>query len=405
MPAAARLADPIGHTCALGGFLAGALIGVAAAAVAAVAIGAVATAAAAEIASGGLATPLIAGAAVTAGEFAANMIVGGSLMALGDSLGEAIGASMMGPPTGSIMAGSPNVLINGRPAARVMDSVACSLHGTPDAIGQGASGVFINGLPAARVGDKIVCGGVIVSGSGNVIIGSTAKTMAPIQPEISSGARLAVTLLSVLPGAIGLGRAIWPGLMSIADSGFLASAKTGAKAIGESLESRANARGPLTWIKGKFAKNGQNQEVTPPQKATILSGHGGWKSGALVVPKGTKLHFYSEHGATITDRLGNVIETNGDLSKVYKRTYSEGEVVHNYTLYPPGNLNIKGGTTVQTPTKLSELLKPNMGDVHWAACTHVPGHAAANISYDVKGIYETSQDSAGKTVWKNLKTY
>lgn len=239
MPGAGRVGDPIAHTQALGGFLAGALIGVAAAAAAAVVIGAVATAAAAEIASGGLATPLVAGVAVTAGEFVTNMVVGGSLMSLGEELGETFGGSMMGPPTGTIISGSPNVFINGRPAARVLDPVACAAHGDPDAIAQGSTDVFINGLPAARIGDKIVCGGVIIGGSGNVTIGGGTVTAASIKSEISPWARRAALLLSLAPGGFGLARALGPALRGIAEDGLLATAKAGVASLGRAMEERA----------------------------------------------------------------------------------------------------------------------------------------------------------------------
>lgn len=79
------------------------------------------------------------------------------------------------PPT-SITAGSPNVSIEGSPAARLGDSLAphdcgnCASHGRAIAVGSGS--VSINGKPAARVSDAIDCGGVIVSGAGTVSIGN-----------------------------------------------------------------------------------------------------------------------------------------------------------------------------------------------------------------------------------------
>ncbi|MAY41464.1 MULTISPECIES: PAAR domain-containing protein [unclassified Neptuniibacter] len=89
---------------------------------------------------------------------------------LGDT---ASGHGCFPPPP--IISASPNVFTNGLPAARVSDPAAahgcssCSPHSR--AISAGSSTVFINGLPAARLGDAISCGGVIISGSGNVLIG------------------------------------------------------------------------------------------------------------------------------------------------------------------------------------------------------------------------------------------
>ena len=72
--------------------------------------------------------------------------------------------------------GAPTVLINGIPAVTTSDFTAphtigtppfCSTHASPII---SASTVLINGKPAGRIGDS-VCAGTITSGSANVIIG------------------------------------------------------------------------------------------------------------------------------------------------------------------------------------------------------------------------------------------
>ncbi|KHS78603.1 type VI secretion system PAAR protein [Pectobacterium brasiliense] len=96
-------------------------------------------------------------------------------------------------PETPITEGSPNVIINGQPAARKGDAVL--LHDCPNTphglhsrkIAEGSSTVIINGKPAARIGDSINCGGVIISGSGNVIIGD-----APYKSPVQDCARQAV---------------------------------------------------------------------------------------------------------------------------------------------------------------------------------------------------------------------
>lgn len=66
------------------------------------------------------------------------------------------------PVTGPIQTGSPNVLINGQPAARVGDTgqhAACCGPNT-FTVGSGDSEVLIDGKPAARIGDRTDhCGG------------------------------------------------------------------------------------------------------------------------------------------------------------------------------------------------------------------------------------------------------
>jgi len=74
-----------------------------------------------------------------------------------------------GHGTPAIQSGSPDVLINGLPAARLGDTTGC---------GQTISGaysttVFINGKNAVTLGSTLSHGGVIIGGSGDVLIGDT----------------------------------------------------------------------------------------------------------------------------------------------------------------------------------------------------------------------------------------
>ncbi|MBT1070825.1 PAAR domain-containing protein [Pelotalea chapellei] len=58
---------------------------------------------------------------------------------------------------------------NGRPAARVGDSVSCSKHGTVSIV-SGSQNTQHDGKSAARVGDKTSCGATILEGSDSVLI-------------------------------------------------------------------------------------------------------------------------------------------------------------------------------------------------------------------------------------------
>jgi uncharacterized Zn-binding protein involved in type VI secretion len=68
-------------------------------------------------------------------------------------------------PAGGAAEGSPDVMIGGKPAARVGDVGA---NGAP--LVEGSPNVFINGRPAAIAGGGGNCGGVVVGGSSNVFI-------------------------------------------------------------------------------------------------------------------------------------------------------------------------------------------------------------------------------------------
>ncbi|QSR43228.1 type VI secretion system PAAR protein [Aeromonas dhakensis] len=77
----------------------------------------------------------------------------------------------------AITAGSPDVFIDGIPAARVGDPLAP--HDKPNnpphprTIASGSSTVLVNGKPLAITGGAVDCGGVII-GSGTVIVGDQA---------------------------------------------------------------------------------------------------------------------------------------------------------------------------------------------------------------------------------------
>lgn len=81
---------------------------------------------------------------------------------------------------GPITQGEANVLFNGKPVA-TMGSM-CTCVGPPDMIVQGNPTVLINGKAIACVGDMTAHGGVIVSGSSNIIIGSGGSSPTTIIP-------------------------------------------------------------------------------------------------------------------------------------------------------------------------------------------------------------------------------
>lgn len=73
---------------------------------------------------------------------------------------------------GTIAAGSPDVIVNGSPVARIGDAV--SGHGDPPHAGPtmaaGSGSVFANGIGVSRAGDSATCGHP-AGGSSDVIVG------------------------------------------------------------------------------------------------------------------------------------------------------------------------------------------------------------------------------------------
>ncbi len=137
-----------------------------------------------------------------------------------------------------------------------------------------------------------------------------------------------------------------------------------------------------------------DQPVADPGGAGLprhtISGHGAYSPahGQATVPAGTSITVYAEHGSIITDELGNLIETGGDTSGVYSKTFHAGEELPDYTIYPPDDLNIMGTPqTVSRPTLLSELVHDGMGPVDLAVCTYDPTCPTGKV-YDVDGIFD-----------------
>ena len=131
------------------------------------------------------------------------------------------------------------------------------------------------------------------------------------------------------------------------------------------------------------------------ERRVTISGHGAYRplDGEITVPRATTITVYAEHGSSITDGLGNLIESAGDTSGVYSHTFYAGERVPNYTIYPPDGLSIVGTPiTVISPTLISELVQESMGSVHLAVCTF-DATCPTGLVYDVDGILDESTNT------------
>ncbi|MDK1473071.1 hypothetical protein QNO07_06490 [Streptomyces sp. 549] len=112
---------------------------------------------------------------------------------------------------------------------------------------------------------------------------------------------------------------------------------------------------------------------------TVLAGHGFLESraGVLTVPPGTSISFYVQHGERIPGLNGVAVESGVYPKGGYVETFHAGDQIPNYTLGSPqarlgeGFSVMEESTTVANRTKLSELLRPGMGEIHWAACREV----------------------------------
>ena len=74
-----------------------------------------------------------------------------------------------GPITGP---GTPNILVNEKPAAVMGDS--CTCVGPPDMVVQGTANVFFNDAPVVCQGDMTAHGGIVTQGEPNIIISTSS---------------------------------------------------------------------------------------------------------------------------------------------------------------------------------------------------------------------------------------
>lgn len=90
------------------------------------------------------------------------------------------------PPT-PIVSGSPDVWIDGLPAARVGDPLAPHAKPKhpphPRQIASGSTTVLVNGKPMAITGSAVDCGGVII-GSGSVVVGDQFPAGKSVEPPL-----------------------------------------------------------------------------------------------------------------------------------------------------------------------------------------------------------------------------
>ncbi|WP_078968964.1 DUF4157 domain-containing protein [Streptomyces sp. MMG1522] len=200
---------------------------------------------------------------------------------------------------------------------------------------------------------------------------------------------------------------------------------SGAPRTGETSIQRAP--GPAAeknrpWITHQNPNDDWEADDSAPARTDglVLSGHGEWRAvqGYFRTPAGTKVHFYTQHGMVVPDNLGGEVEQGteqrGNVEQGQhpgaSRTVPGGRSVQNYEISYPSGLRIKGDPVIATPAGggydvefhpetpaavtinvasltdprlaghsvvftrtmlLSDILEPNMGDVHFAACRFV----------------------------------
>ncbi|WP_143615417.1 RHS repeat-associated core domain-containing protein, partial [Streptomyces sparsogenes] len=112
-----------------------------------------------------------------------------------------------------------------------------------------------------------------------------------------------------------------------------------------------------------------------PDGEEVIAGHGVIAAGdgtPARVPEGTSVVMYSYHGEPLYEMDLRAIIAGRPHMEV-KEVYGPGELLPDYELHPPDGLELQGSPiiTEKNPVRLSFMLDPNMGRVHWAACRSV----------------------------------
>ncbi len=176
-PKPATVGMEIAHSSPFAGALCGLLAGVIAGAACAAAVALV-------VGTGGLAAPILLGAAAGLGGSFVGSIVNGFF-------------SKQAEVTGKIISGSPNVFFENKPVARVSDPVSCSKHSNPPQIAEGSETISVNSLPLARIGHKTTCGATIQSGCDTIYADSTTGQYGPIDSQMTETEQAIVSLAEI----------------------------------------------------------------------------------------------------------------------------------------------------------------------------------------------------------------
>nr|WP_234359176.1 RHS repeat-associated core domain-containing protein [Plantactinospora sp. BC1] len=150
-------------------------------------------------------------------------------------------------------------------------------------------------------------------------------------------------------------------------------------AVGGAVASQVAGRGVGGALSRSLARPSGRPGPAPPRRVVeggrpdgerVFAGHGehSLSNGNFTVPEGTRVAVYARYGQSLDDTQGFAVES-GSSSVRAVRVYESGESMPNFTLMPPSNLRIRANSqTVEAPTLLSDLVRPNMGRCHWAAC-------------------------------------
>ncbi len=146
---------------------------------------------------------------------------------------------------GPVLLTSPTVFIGGLPAARAgIDLVACVKHSVPPLIAEGSDSITIEGFPAARINDKVACGAALKQGITTVMLGGEKVQMVKIDDEFAwwqKGILIAIDYLIPPSNCLKQGLCKLPGALL-----------KGGKNLGNLLKSGSKTVASLTKSAGKY---------------------------------------------------------------------------------------------------------------------------------------------------------
>ncbi len=220
----------------------------------------------------------------------------------------------------------------------------------------------LTGLAEATARGAVIggIGGALMPGAGNAVARAAG---------LSGAARVGTS--AAVNAAVGAGYAwaVNTALCRPTNPTDLLLGALGGAASG--LVGPATTRGSTPTF-GPGAGAGRAESVTRAgrtDQSSVITGHGYYVrgSGDFQVPQGTWLYFYTQDGRRLSDSIGLAVETGQGIRPV--EIFVPGSMVPDYTVAPPSGLNISGQSiSVTEPTRLSNIVRPNMGPCHAAIC-------------------------------------
>jgi hypothetical protein len=248
------------------------------------------------------------------------------------------------------------------PSLPVIEVQPRNAGGVTQAVSMGWREAFNN---SNTIGQRLIYGGLALAGTPNMMLESMLFAPFNVVPAARDAGQYAARAGLQTDAAernVDILRAV--------GTGAEAFSNTGAWLVGPRPQASIQSPSELAAVRATYRSEALNTSSLDPRVSFV--GHGA-DGTTFIVPKGSSITFYSPRGADISNALGQQIEEGVNIAHLYKQTYSSGQSAPNPILSAIEDSSVSKNPVgsvirVEQQTPLSQLMRENMGNCHWAAC-------------------------------------